>query len=190
MLAPFYGRVARSDVPSGGRTVFMDATITPPCLFSRGSNATSGCGTFDLRLWRSSLGKRNRGNPAAWRRQSWFYQLRQAIDEIKKAVPQGASFILVDDGSWGQDAYAAIGALPFPEEDGIYMGHPADGEAAVTRSSIVFSTPAWSSCVWRPPQDWWLDFYGELRSFLDQAFELVSESHAMRIFRYGKERPA
>src|SRR5205823_5776761 len=49
----------------------------------------------------------------------WTQRLQLASSELQKLIPRGASFILVDDGQWGQmRSFENYRVIPFLERDG------------------------------------------------------------------------
>jgi hypothetical protein len=101
---------------------------------------------------------------------------------VESIVPEGETFILVDDAQWGHgDALAGRRCLPFMEKGGRYWGPPADDEEAVQelerlrRGGAAFVVFAW-------PCFWWLDFYGGLSRHLRSRFERVTTNDRMVVF--------
>jgi hypothetical protein len=111
--------------------------------------------------------------------------LELAVQEIRRTLPTGSRFILVDGDGWGNGARALSGfhLIPFVELNGRYWGLPADDSTALSElqrlrkmepSHIVF---AWD-CFW------WLEHYCGLDRWLRSACELVLENERLKIFRF------
>jgi glycosyltransferase involved in cell wall biosynthesis len=102
----------------------------------------------------------------------WLHRLRRAAKEIKRLVPGGATFILVDEGQWAGELGADRHVLPFLERDGQYWGAPPDDATAIRelerlrRSGASFLAFAWSAF-------WWLDYYAEFHRYLRSNFRCV-----------------
>jgi hypothetical protein len=100
----------------------------------------------------------------------WLHRVRWAAKEIKRLVPRGATFILVDEGQWdGSEVSAERHVLPFLERDGKYWGAPPDDATAIRelerlrRSGASFLAIAW-------PAFWWLEYYVEFHRYLRSNF--------------------
>jgi glycosyltransferase involved in cell wall biosynthesis len=113
---------------------------------------------------------------------AWMAGVRAGTAEVESIVPEGATFILVDDAQWGHgDALAGRRCLPFTEKGGRYWGPPADDEEAVRelerlrREGAAFVVFAW-------PCFWWLDFYRGLSRHLRSHFECVMTGERMVVF--------
>jgi glycosyltransferase involved in cell wall biosynthesis len=92
-----------------------------------------------------------------------------AVQEIKDLIPANESFIFVDEASFGNQVFPGRRSLPFIEKNGEYFGPPPDDETAIRelermrRSGVEFIVFAW-------PSFWWLDYYSELRNYLNKKF--------------------
>jgi len=115
---------------------------------------------------------------------AWPDEMSAAIDEIRKTLPAGSTFILVNDDQWGNEsrAFAGYRSLPFTERNGNYWGPPENDSVAVAElqrmqrmgaSHIVF---AWNSF-------WWLDHYHSLNQRLYKNGTLLLDSARVKIFQ-------
>ena len=107
---------------------------------------------------------------------------RQATSEILALVPEGATFILVDDNNLGlSDGIGGRRCLPFLERDGQYWGRPPDDESAIAeferlrRSGVRFIVFAW-------PSFWWLKFYSALRRHLRARCRCILKNDRLVVF--------
>ena len=87
---------------------------------------------------------------------------------VAGATPFGAVVLLVTNGD---DALLEVPdrvVWHFPRcEDGRYGGgNPVDGEAALASVEVLRDRGA-THIVFPEPELWWLDFYGELRAYLE-----------------------
>jgi glycosyltransferase involved in cell wall biosynthesis len=129
--------------------------------------------------------------PQSWERADayygWMCRLDRAAEEIKSVVPEGSTFIFVDDAQlndgWGKcEPISGRRALPFLERNGTYWGPPPNDAAAIeelTRqqedNDADFFAVAW-------PAFWWMDYYPGLRQHLRGSFACVLESERVILF--------
>ena len=111
----------------------------------------------------------------------WEYRLHLAKEDIATVIPPGHSFILVDDGVFGDELAAGRRATPFLEREGRYWGRPPDADTAIReverlrrsgRTFMVFSWPAF----------WWLDCYGDLQRHLVTGYCRVLQNDRVVVF--------
>ena len=111
----------------------------------------------------------------------WMNRLQQAIEELKGMIADGESFLLVDDNQWGTELLTGRRAIPFPEQDGLYAGAPADDDAALRAFERLRSAgPRYMVFGW--PAFWWLDHYVGLGRHLDARFRRVVENDRLIVF--------
>lgn len=125
----------------------------------------------------------NPRHPAAesWREETWARLSARFADEVRAAVPPGASFVLIDDAALGIDELDARPAIPFLERDGEYAGSPEDGAQAVAElGKQVARGVRRLALAW--PSFWWLEEYAELERALAAEWRRVSESDAVIVF--------
>jgi glycosyltransferase involved in cell wall biosynthesis len=116
----------------------------------------------------------------AWKRNTWYFRLERAMQEIGATVPPGNSFILVDQDQWGMST-ASRPPIPFLERDGKYWGNPPDDETAVRELERLRQAGA-SFIVFGWPAFWWLDDYLGLHHFLRSQFRCVLKTDCVIIF--------
>ena len=121
---------------------------------------------------------------AGWARDSWFYRLRNVTREIQRLVPEGRSFLMVENGSWGMDKSVGRVPLPFLEKDGYYFGAPADDEQAIAELNRMRGLGAeWIVFGW--PAFWWLDVYPKFAAHLRDTFNEVAQDENLIAFELG-----
>ena len=114
----------------------------------------------------------------------WSETLERAIQDIRRLIPRGSEFILVNDDQWGSETrlLSEYRVWPLLERDGQYWGPPPDDETAVSEmvrlrhlgaSYIVF---AWSSF-------WWLKEYAGFHQHLRNSCALLLENERLIIFQ-------
>ncbi len=97
--------------------------------------------------------------------------------DIRRAVPRGCAFILVDEDQWASgDWTAGRRRFPFLERDGRYWGPPADDTTAIREMERLRQSGA-SFIVFAWPAFWWLEYYSEFHSYLRSRYRsLVKNS--------------
>lgn len=113
---------------------------------------------------------------------SWWESLQLASQEIASTIGVAEPFILIDDGAFGGELRARYAAMPLVERHGTDWGPPANGAHALgellrqkrqgARYAVFFRTSFW-----------WLDHFGEMRSYLRQMADLVIATDNVIIYR-------
>jgi glycosyltransferase involved in cell wall biosynthesis len=124
-------------------------------------------------------------DPAGWKARNPYYQwmsrVERAAAELKAFIPEGAGFILADDGQWGSSMITGRRAVPFLEKDGQYWGPPANDAGAIEdlgrlrRSGLAYFVLGW-------PAFWWLDHYTGFVHHLRSTYECVLENDRLLAF--------
>jgi hypothetical protein len=105
---------------------------------------------------------------------------QRARRELVDAIPREERFILVDEDQL-RALLPHVNALPFLEKDGNYWGPPPDGVVARTELDRLRRLGA-RHVAFISSTFWWLDYYRELREYLDSSCQLVRGNEAVRIF--------
>lgn len=112
----------------------------------------------------------------------WMHRLMQASEELSKIVPDGETYILVDEQGFGSDFAPGRRSLPFLERDGEYFGAPHDDKTAINEferlrleQNAHFIAFGWSAF-------WWLDYYQEFNAHLRSRFACMLENSRLIIF--------
>ncbi len=122
-----------------------------------------------------------------WKARSWAYRVQQAVCDIVRLVPAGASFILVDEANWKTDpSLAGRKRIPFLEHEGQYWGCPADDATAIAELERLRERGA-DFMVFTWQAFWWLDYYSGLRRRLRGEFHCELENDRVVIFDLRKE---
>ena len=112
---------------------------------------------------------------------AWDEKLEILKDEVRALVPAGETFVLIDDDRVSDDLFPGRHAAPLMQSDGQSLGAPPDAETAVQelqrlhRSGVNFVVIVW-------PAFWWLDYYIELREYLEAETRCVL--HNSRVVVY------
>jgi hypothetical protein len=125
----------------------------------------------------------HRVDTATWRANGWWPRIHDSVEEIRRVVPRGCTFVLVDEDNWGTGA-ALDGRprMPFLERDGQYWGPPADDETAIRELDRLRQVGA-DYLIFAWPAFWWLDHYSGLRSHVRSHFRCLLENDRIIIFR-------
>ncbi|MGE5193470.1 MAG: glycosyltransferase family 2 protein, partial [Deltaproteobacteria bacterium] len=122
----------------------------------------------------------------------WMSRCHAASEALKQLVPEGASYILVDDQNWSDRAgrgevIGGRSAIPFLERDGQYWGQPADDAIAVRELERLRGSGA--ACIafaW--PCFWWLEHYRGLQQHLREHYPCVLSDNDLIVFELGSQR--
>jgi hypothetical protein len=113
----------------------------------------------------------------------WQEQLRRAQEELDRALPPGAPFILVDEDQWGMEReFRGRVVWPFPERNGQFWGLPTDQQSALDElrrlraQGIRHIAFPWSS-------GWWLEHYSVLGRELRDYCECVLSNPRLLVYR-------
>ena len=95
------------------------------------------------------------------------WRLDRASKEMCALIPEGATYVLVDDDQWGAGLVVdGRHPLPFCENDGQYWGRPPDDSAAIRELERLRERGArFVAFLW--PTFWWLEHYRALREHLE-----------------------
>jgi hypothetical protein len=117
---------------------------------------------------------------------SWADRLRATTKDIVGLVPEGQSFLLVDDGKCGAaPVVAGRRCLPFLEKDGQYWGPPPDDVTAIRelerlrQSGTRFIVFGW-------PSFWWLDQYPDMHRYLRSTYTCAADNERVVAFDLRK----
>jgi FkbM family methyltransferase len=106
--------------------------------------------------------------------------LRLVGDEILTLVPEGESYILVDeDRLWAGLVVDFRRRLPFLERGGLYWGPPKDDQNAISELLRLKHSGA-RFIFFAEPAFWWLDYYQVFASYLREHARQVLDSPRLR----------
>jgi glycosyl transferase family 2 len=126
---------------------------------------------------------------AAWKQTAgyqWMQRRDRATEELKSLVPEGSTFILVDEQQWadpwgGGQVVASRQAIPFIERKGQYWGPPQDDEMAIRELERLRRTGAkYVAFAW--PAFWWLDHYRGFAGHLRENFCCLLDNERLVVF--------
>lgn len=112
----------------------------------------------------------------------WMHKLMEATGDLRKYVPPGASFILVDYEGFGLEFASDRQAIPFTEKDGQYWGPPADDAAAIQELERLISTHNPDFLVLGWPAFWWQDYYVEWMKKVQSTYPCLLNNDRLKIY--------
>lgn len=112
----------------------------------------------------------------------WMHLLLEASQDVARTIPEGETFILVDEQGFGRDFARGRCALPFTERDGAYWGAPADAETAVRELERMRRERGASFIAFGWPSFWWLEHYAGLAAHLRARYDCVLENRRLVVF--------
>jgi hypothetical protein len=111
----------------------------------------------------------------------WEHRVHLTGRDIAEAVSPSGSYILVDEGWWGQAISPSRHAIPFLEYHGQYWGAPPDDDTAIRELERLRDAGAGAiAFVWS--SFWWLDHFQEFRGYLETHFRRVTTNDRIVIF--------
>jgi hypothetical protein len=122
----------------------------------------------------------------AWQTNSWWYKLKQAVDDLNAIVPKGEVFILVDDSTWGMRGDSDYHPIPFLENNGEYWGMPPDDQIAIQELERSRQAGA-KAIVFAWPSFWWLDYYQDFQEYLRSQFPCILENERLVVFKLSEQ---
>jgi hypothetical protein len=125
---------------------------------------------------------RREGKVTSLESELWTADRDLSIHELCALVPRGDSFILVDEGTWGDWPLGGPRALPFPEHEGVFAGFPPDGGTALRELLRLHASGA-THIAFPRGSSWWLEQYPELREFLLARARVVLENARLILYR-------
>lgn len=111
----------------------------------------------------------------------WMHKLMEATHEIKEIIPDGETFILIDQEGFGEAFSSGRTALHFLEREGQYFGLPKDDKEALFEfERLQQKKPAFIVLGW--PAFWWIDYYKEFYNSL-QNYKCVMKNERLIVFQ-------
>ncbi len=179
-LAPFFGLIRRITEPQGCYRVHDQNLSGMPFV----EHLRRELWGYEHRCHVLSRLCQDRGinvDGDIWKESSWIHRLSRTTEEIKHVIPEGETFILVDEDKWAMDPSIGRQPIPFLERHGEYWGRPGDDITGIAELERLRQVGA-SFIVFGWPAFWWLDHYPGLDSHLRAGFRLVLENDRLLIF--------
>ena len=115
------------------------------------------------------------------RAMAWRRKVAHAARDLKSLIPPSATYILVDDESFGREVSAGQNVRPFLEREGGCWGPPPDDETAVSELERMRAEGA-AYLVFGWPCFWWLTYYKGFATHLNKNYSLVLENSRLLVF--------
>ncbi len=183
-VAPLYGHLERVAEPQG---IYRLHGTNNWAAMSFDEQAHFDLGAFELHcdaLARHCAELGIAVDAERWKRDSWLRRRCEAAAEIVARVPEGETFVLIDQGELGMDGTAGRKAVPFLERGGRYWGFPGDDGEAVEelerqqRAGVRYVAVGW-------PAFWSLEHYPRMRDHLHQFGSELARSDRVIVFALG-----
>jgi glycosyltransferase involved in cell wall biosynthesis len=194
-LAPLYGSLAAAAEPLGLYRVHGGNDYACKSVDEKNERNLA---MFEVRSRLLVQELQRRGIPAdqeAWKRSAgyrWMRRRQAASQSLRRLVPVGASFILVDDQQWadpGERGAVLAGrtTIPFLERGGRYWGQPSgDPEAIDALERLRLAGATCIAFAW--PCFWWLDHYQGLYRHLERHYECLLRDEDLIVFDLSAKR--
>jgi phospholipid N-methyltransferase len=104
-----------------------------------------------------------------------------SLSEIRRTIPAGATYILLDELQTRLPSDTHCKSLPFLEKNGEYWGCPADDQQAISEIARMRNSGC-THIVFAWPAMWWLNHYAGLHQYLNSNFRCVLENERLIIF--------
>lgn len=112
----------------------------------------------------------------------WMHLLLEASADVARTIPEGETFILVDENGFGGGFARGRRALPFLERDGAYWGAPPDGATAVGELERMRRERGAGFIAFGWPCFWWLEHYTALAAHLRERYDCVLDNRRLVVF--------
>lgn len=118
----------------------------------------------------------------ALKRKGWWRNIDMAVKDLRRVVPRGATYVLVEDDYWGVGNVIPEGCRrSFLERDGCYWGPPRDDRAAIEALETLrvqgasFLAFAWSSY-------WWFEHFPGFFGYLRRTYSCLLRNNRVTVF--------
>lgn len=112
----------------------------------------------------------------------WMHKLMEATADLRKHVPLGAHFILVDYEGFGIEFSAERYAIPFLEKAGQYWGPPSDSQEAIAELERLIQQYRPTHLVLGWPAFWWQEYYGEWMQRVQSRYRCCLDNDRLKIY--------
>jgi glycosyltransferase involved in cell wall biosynthesis len=187
-LAPAFGSIGRVEEPQGMYRIHPTNNYKHMDVHER---IGRGVRSFEMQVsvlasYAESIGRA--ADVERWRNCGYFHRLRQALADIESNIPEGDSFILLDESRWSiEQRLGGRTVFPFLERDGVYWGCPADDDVAISEIRRMQKDYAAKFVVVGWPAFWWLAEYRVLAQHLSSECELLIGNERVKIYSLGEK---
>jgi len=112
---------------------------------------------------------------------AWKNKAIRVTGDVESFVPEESTFILIDEGNFGQQGFTQRKPIVFLERDGQYWGPPADDAEAIQEIETLRQQGATFLVVlW--PAYWWLEYYKEWNQYIRTRFHCIEQNERIMVF--------
>lgn len=185
-LVPFFGQIKKLPEPQGCYRIHSENNTFRKPLEKR---VTEALVHWDYSLKVLDDYCRNKGidtNVEAWKENSWWHQIALSMGEIGEVIPEGDTFIFMDEDQWVtggrlMNRYCS----PFLDRDGHYWKPSTEDETGI-RELERYRALGSSFIVFAAPAFWWFDELPALYRYLQTNFRCVLANSRLKIFDLRK----
>ena len=162
-LSELERRHLEEELQRGAFILHFSGPDKPWRLLNRGRNAArfSDYRFFDYLQrsnWFGRVDDINALMEETWREDNeWIKALTRSAHALEDVIPEGDSFILVDEATWPVGILDHRSAIPFLEANGRYAGIPPDDVTAIREFERLRAAGA-RYIVFVEPALWWLEY--------------------------------
>jgi glycosyltransferase involved in cell wall biosynthesis len=181
-LAALYGSVRATEEPQGLYRIHTDKYTLRESFEERlALFVAMWDGSLDaLARHARSLGVRFR--VGALKRKGWWRRIARAVEDLRRVVPAGATYILVEDDYWGSgNVIPGACRRSFLDRVGCYWGPPGNDATAIQAledlrgQGASFLAFAWSSY-------WWFQHFPGFSKYLRSHYPCVLRNTRLTVF--------
>jgi glycosyltransferase involved in cell wall biosynthesis len=112
---------------------------------------------------------------------TWNERLAIVQQEVSGSIPAGERIIVADENSWDYALFSGYDVVPYPEHDGEFWGSPSDDQSAIQEVERQRLLNAHYFVIgW--PAFWWLDYYIELREYLQSRYRCILSNSRIVVY--------
>lgn len=187
-LAPIFGLVLTAPSPLGdyrmhGSNNYSGRELDDERVLNYIQRFDSNCSSLSHFLELQGVDS----DPNSWRERNFNYiwptRLLEAKDHIRRLIPAGCHYILVNDNEWGEgEPVEDRKSIPFLERNGEYWGQPSNDAEALGEFRRLQQAGADYIVFWWTAF-WWLDHYPEFYYHLRAHFPCLLKDESVIIFQ-------
>ncbi len=188
-LAPIYGRVANGGSVQGCYRAHSSNHGWGRALDDNKVKSDLARLEFSFKVLAQHLAQQGLvAAPQEWRDRNfnylWMTRLLSARHHIRRLVPPGHSFVLIDGGEWGNEPVAERIAIRLLENNGEFWGPPPDDEQAIREIKRRRNEGCSLIALWWT-QYWWIQTYRGLMDHM-QSHCLITGYNGLIMFQFMK----
>jgi glycosyltransferase involved in cell wall biosynthesis len=192
MLAPLYGDVRRLPQPKGTYRVhennsYYGRPLGAERLADYVRRFEDCCLQLKTHLARQGIS----ADVEEWKKRNFNYlwptRLLQTFSDLARVLPEGDTYVLVNDNEWGSaEPIRGRHAIPFLEHEGAYWGPPGDDDQAIAQLARLRREKDVAHIVFSWTAYWWLEHYHKFSNWLRTNCKCVLENDRLTVFEFGE----